>query len=257
MAGAERPSGDPAPWKSRSCDGSATNGCEAHVTADPFNCGSCGVACPAAQACVNGQCACPVSGQTLCGGACVDLQSDPANCGGCTITCPSGANTSAACIGGVCGQATCTAGFGNCDGNPSNGCETSTTSDLNNCGACGNVCPAVAHGFGACTASVCSVGACDPGFANCNNNPADGCETSLASDASNCGFCGNACGFNNATGACLASNCVLAACNTGFADCDGNPANGCERNVQADALNCGACGHVCLPSQVCASGVCQ
>jgi len=36
----------------------------------------------------------------------------------------------------------CNAGYANCDGNQANGCEVNLTSDSNNCGACGNVCPA-------------------------------------------------------------------------------------------------------------------
>jgi len=35
-------------------------------------------------------------------------------------------------------------------------------------------------------------------------------------------------------------------CASGKADCDGDPANGCETNVMTSALNCGACGSVCM-----------
>lgn len=35
----------------------------------------------------------------------------------------------------------CTAPYKNCDGISSNGCETNTNTDNNNCGTCGNVCP--------------------------------------------------------------------------------------------------------------------
>src|SRR5437773_4373126 len=38
---------------------------------------------------------------------------------------------------------------------------------------------------------------CASGSADCNNNPNDGCETSVASDANNCGGCGVACSGNN------------------------------------------------------------
>ena len=34
---------------------------------------------------------------------------------------------------------------------------------------------------------------CSPGYFDCNNNAADGCEINLISDKNNCGFCGNAC----------------------------------------------------------------
>src|SRR5207302_1839858 len=48
---------------------------------DPQNCGSCGNACSASEACKNGGCdPCPVA---RCGNNCVDTQHDPANCGAC------------------------------------------------------------------------------------------------------------------------------------------------------------------------------
>ncbi len=35
-------------------------------------------------------------------------------------------------------------------------------------------------------------------------------------------------------------------CPTGMADCDGDAANGCETNIMTSALDCGACGSVCM-----------
>jgi hypothetical protein len=49
---------------------------------------------------------------------------------------------------------------------------------------------------------------------------------------------------------------LAATCETGWVDCDGNPANRCETNLQADAANCGACGNVCAPHTACSAGVC-
>lgn len=46
--------------------------------------------------------------------------------------------------------------------------------------------------------------------------------------------------------------CLLE-CIVPFADCDGNPANGCETNTDS-VDNCGACGVKCDPSQTCAIG---
>src|SRR5690242_11782591 len=53
---------------------------------DPFNCGMCGHACAAGEACVGGHCVsnCP-TGETFCDGTCVNLQTDPMNCGACTM----------------------------------------------------------------------------------------------------------------------------------------------------------------------------
>jgi hypothetical protein len=53
-----------------------------------------------------------------------------------------------ACDGGACA---CTGGFGNCDGDDANGCETALESDAANCGACGRSCLGAA-----CTARQCA-----------------------------------------------------------------------------------------------------
>ena len=47
------------------------------------------------------------------------------------------------------------------------------------------------------------------------------------------------------------------ACAKNWADCDKNPANGCETNVRNDEWNCGACGNRCTTWQNCALGACQ
>ncbi|WP_437728883.1 lipoprotein receptor [Sorangium sp. So ce861] len=44
-------------------------------------------------------------------------------------------------------------------------------------------------------------------------------------------------------------------CAAGLADCDGD--GECERSVDADPLNCGACGAVCLSSGTCRDGSCD
>jgi hypothetical protein len=48
----------------------------------------------------------------------------------------------------------------------------------------------------------------------------------------------------NAAAACKAGACSTT-CNTGFSDCDGDPATGCEAKSSTDVSNCGACGKVC------------
>ncbi len=46
------------------------------------------------------------------------------------------------------------------------------------------------------------------------------------------------------------------ACASGLADCDMNPANGCEVDTQTDPTSCGACGHDCQGG-ACQAGACQ
>jgi hypothetical protein len=107
--------------------------------------GSCTLAaCNPSYADCNGDC-----NQTPSSG-CETATNTVSNCNGCGITCKAGPNPSATCTAAGCGLA-CQAGYANCDGNTSNGCETSTSSNLYDCGACGNVCAAGARcAHGAC-----------------------------------------------------------------------------------------------------------
>ncbi|MEZ4390403.1 MAG: hypothetical protein R3A48_04845 [Polyangiales bacterium] len=236
------------------CDGNPANGCEVNLNTTASSCGACGRACAApngvavcsAGACAVGACN---AGFADCDGnpanGCeVVIASDTGNCGACRNVCPTPSNGSAVCSSGVCGIGSCSSGTANCDGNVSNGCEVNTNTSLSNCGACGRACATPANGAPACTGGVCGLGTCNAGFANCDNNAGNGCETNLNTNVSSCGACGRACSFANATATCSGGACALGACNAGFANCDGNPANGCETNL-ALVSSCGRCGNVC------------
>jgi hypothetical protein len=77
----------------------------------------------------------------------------------------------------------------------------------------------------------------------------------LLNDVNNCGTCGHVCSLPNATAGCVNGQCTIVACDEGWADCDGNPANGCERAIVDDNENCG-CGVNCEPGGICQNGVC-
>lgn len=98
--------------------------------------------------------------------------------------------------------------------------------------------------------------ACEPGWADCDLNPANGCEARLDS-ADSCGQCGRVCAAVNGVASCENGGCAID-CNAGFADCNQNPADGCEANL-ASLGNCGSCGTVCgAPNSnaTCSGGVC-
>jgi hypothetical protein len=69
----------------------------------------------------------------------------------------------------------CDAGWGNCDSQDPNGCETDTTSDVDNCNTCGNVCT-FDHAAANCVSSQCVMGACDAGYYDIDGLSTTGCE---------------------------------------------------------------------------------
>ncbi|MCU0657003.1 MAG: MopE-related protein [Polyangiaceae bacterium] len=235
------------------CDLNAVNGCETNTNTNVNNCGGCGNACSSVNgtpSCSQGNCAIACLGSfrncdsNAANGCEIDTSSDVNNCGTCGNKCNS-TNGTATCDNGVCKIAACNAGFGNCDNNAANGCETNTNTANNNCGTCGNVCNAQ-NGGAICSGGTCGVSSCNNGFADCDNNVANGCEVVLATNINNCGACGNACSSNNAQStSCSASKCNPV-CNPGFGDCDNLGPNGCETNTTNNVNNCGGCGIKCV-----------
>lgn len=240
------------------CNSSATDGCETNILGDKNNCGGCGLACSLANAtaaCTAGSCSiascnggfddCDKVASTGCE---TNLKSND-NCGSCGKLCtiPNGTGS---CTTGTCLLTGCSTGFGDCDGSPTNGCETNTAGgspgpagSILNCGTCGTSC-AVANGTPLCAGGACKVGGCTAPYADCNGNYADGCESNTTIDTSNCGGCGKVCSAVGGTPSCAASTCSIA-CNPGRGNCDGNAANGCEVNLTNDVANCNACGASC------------
>jgi hypothetical protein len=199
----------------------------------------------------------------------LDLGTIPVACEGCSGK-PDGtpcddANTCTSndqCINSVCVgtpipncAVTCTAGYADCNQNPADGCETNVSTSLTNCGACGAVCPSGPNASATCTAGTCQL-SCITGFADCNQNPADGCETNVSTSLTNCGACGAVCPSGpNASATCTAGACGLS-CITGYANCNQNPADGCEVNLSTDNQNCGTCGNTCSWPTHCVNGSC-
>jgi hypothetical protein len=121
-------------WPRVDCDADASNGCEADLAGDTANCGWCGKRCAevgsgvascragscVVEACLPGLLNC----DGLAGNGCeVDGRVEPLHCGACGQACPAPPNTVALCQQGACAVGPCRAGFLDCDGQPSNGCE--------------------------------------------------------------------------------------------------------------------------------------
>ncbi len=91
-----------------------------------------------------------------------------------------------------------------------------------------------------CTLGACDIGTCIDGRGNCDGDPANGCEVDLSSDLAHCGECGRPCAPANAVAVCMGGACAFERCMDGFGDCDGDPANGCERSFESGAASCSA-----------------
>ncbi len=235
------------------CDLKVNDGCEVNTKNDPDNCGMCGTICSTPNAtpgCTNGVCSIAscnpgfLDCDTQVPDGCeINGSNNVNNCGVCGKVC-SVANGTGTCSGGNCSIASCNPGFQDCNHTESDGCEANVNTSTANCGSCGNACN-TPNATPACNNGGCIIGMCNPGFQDCDHNPADGCEINTQNDPNNCGGCGTKCSIANGTAACMNGMCVVGTCNPGFTDCDGNPANGCEVDTGADPSNCGTCGHIC------------
>ena len=262
------------------CNGSATDGCETNLQLDPVHCGTCATQCvqepnAVAPTCTGGSCAvgtCAAGytdcNKTLSDGCEVHTSADTANCGGCGKACSLPNVQGYTCTGGTCGVATngCQAGYADCNGDPTDGCEIYVLGNVDNCGttaaACGNKCAVSGSGTPQCVLGTCSAKCSDP-YADCNGSPLDGCETNIVSgDPANCGACGQVCSLPHTNKyTCNSKQCGVAigGCATGYADCDGIASNGCEVDLKNDPSNCNACSSKCNEANAtagCSNGAC-
>lgn len=129
----------------------------------------------AGQACVqNDQCL----SNGCCADVCADLETDVANCGACGFGCTNAHGTTS-CLASECAPV-CTGLWGDCDGHPEDGCDTSLETP-SHCGACGVHCGPIPHAAETCAGGTCGISYCHGGWANCNAELGDGCEISLNS----------------------------------------------------------------------------
>ncbi len=210
----------------KSCDG-------------PFDtlsdCGACGVKCAPGHAkgatCKSGRCdykEC-TAGWSDCDGNTVngcesDLQADTENCGVCGNSCKTAGVehvSGIACLKGKCDYAGCAPLFADCDNDRGNGCETPANT-LTDCAGCGNVCGGPNTIAPSCVTGKCAFVSCVSGFADCDGDAKNGCESNLDNDVHNCSACGKSCNVKEE--ACHKGKCgpkirpVVLVCANGGAD---------------------------------------
>jgi len=252
------------------CNGIVDDDCEVTLGTND-NCNGCGDRCPDPnKPCIYdettqvGRCGCK-PGLLLCGEKCVDPTDDDEHCGACDHKCDPAdggagsdggappANAYYGCQKSECGHLRCRYPFFSCDGDLSNGCEVSLLSN-EHCGACNNACApgqtcrANSQGQPECM--------CAPGLTLCGKKCVN-----LTTSPEHCGACGNRCfvvgSAMNQVGPCAYGYCIQE-CRQGWGDCNGDPSDGCEVNLNSDQRNCGTCGNACdvLAGQPCVGGGC-
>ncbi len=205
----------------RDCDADVNpgkTGCEINVTNNVKHCGGCSTeeddfACPDDQdngiyaVCVDGDCdqvdcSSYEANTAACDGdgVCDDKLTTPVNCGGCGIACLVEHGTPA-CYDedgdSDCGTAGCDTNYADCD-NKVVDCEVDIRSDVKHCGGCsddtGVDCTALVadtskHVADAlCQSATCVIVACSPGYADCDLDLTNGCESDISS-TERCGGC--------------------------------------------------------------------
>lgn len=220
---------------------------------DPDNCGDCDQVCNLANAvasCVGGSCAISACSNNTAdcnrmpGDGCeVDRDDDVNNCGACSNACNL-ANAVEDCIGGTCTVASCSGVYDDCNSTDSDGCETNTDTDPDNCGGCDDACN-LANATAGCSGGNCTVASCSGAFRNCNMMPGDGCEINSNTNPQHCGGCNSACVVPNATPGCSGGMCTVGSCTGAFRNCNNMVSDGCEINSNNNVSHCGGCGNAC------------
>ena len=202
------------------------------------HCGADCSSCPEGRAdgCLNGACRCgdaPMCepAKTCCNGLCVDFETDTANCGGCGKDCAGVVKNADGikCSSGKCDYVACKAGFYDCDGDRSNGCEQK--SDNSHCSGCADDCASESlypnTQNGRCSNLQCAFD-CLSGYADCNDS--SGCETDITRPQT-CGSCNNNC-VGTTNPACISDGGALRC--------------GCRDNTDCKSSEL-CCGNYCVP----------
>jgi|GEM_PF-316897 len=217
------------------CENTCCNKTCADMKTDSENCGACANACGSGEICHAGLCIVAGSqctgSQKWCDGVCVNAGTSVQHCGECNNAC----EENESCSEGSCVVA-CAPGLIYCDDLCVN-----ARSDADHCGACGHACGDNAY----CVQSQC---VCVKGTFDCDNDMANGCESTSACPLTCADPSLLMCGSSCCNGGCCDK--------TGTACCAGSCCDGACRDTSDNPLSCGGCDTVCDTTQVCENGVC-
>ena len=229
--------------------------CETNIQTDVNNCGLCGIPCKFANAsaeCVDGKCVlkkCDANYADCDGdpknGCEVNTQTDTANCNGCGNVCQA-LHAVTQCKAGKC-TPSCQGNWGDCDGDPDDGCETNLTT-TSNCGGCGTKCTsAPSGGKVACISKSCSF-TCNSGLTKCGS----AC-VNTSNNVNHCNGCNNKCSSapSGGTPACIGSACTFT-CTGSLTKCGSECVN-TTNNVN----HCNGCNNKCTSAPSGGTPVCQ
>lgn len=220
----------------RACEVDAECGSLANACVDQRDGAFCATACDDETRCPSGaECATvSVGGEML--DLCVPVDG---RCEGCVDADGDGYGVGPECAGADCDDTrrdvydgapeVCDDVDNDCDGGIDE--DFDLTRDIDHCGACSVACTND-HGDTACVDGVCTP-TCADGYADCNEDPTDGCERELDDD----GYC-TVCGDEDRV-----AGTPCGTCDTGVWDCTDTGLPFCDGDLGPDALNvCGTCG---------------